>query len=74
MHQQLAENSPKLRGTAMPLESLVSRLGEILDLPSDNLKTEGSPWLCCLNEVRSEGARHRVEPGKDTYSILTRPG
>lgn len=55
MHQQLAENSPKLRGTAMPLESLASRLGEILHLPSDNLKAEDSPWLCCLNEVSSEG-------------------
>ena len=56
MHQQLAENSPKLKGTAMPLESLASRLGELPHLPSGNLKTEDSPWLGCLNEVRSEGA------------------
>lgn len=56
MYQQLAENSPKLRGTAMLLESLASRLGETQHLPSDNLKTEDNPWLCCLNEVGSEGA------------------
>lgn len=74
MHQQLAGNGPKLRNTAMPLESLALRQGETLPLPSETLKIEDSPWLCCLNQVGVRATVSRVEPGTETYWILSRIG
>lgn len=64
MHQQLAGNGPKLRNTAMPPESLALRQGETLPLPSETLKIEDNPWLCCLNEVGVRTTVSKVEPGK----------
>ena len=72
MHQQLAGNGPKLRNTAMALESLALRQGETLPLPSETLKIEDSPGLYCLNKVEVKETVYGVEPDTETYWILSR--